>query len=72
MNIREEARAMKLAAPKLAASSADRRNAALAAVAAALDAKRDEIFAANHADMDAAAADGVSGAVMKRLKYDTG
>ncbi|MBR0398552.1 MAG: glutamate-5-semialdehyde dehydrogenase [Eubacterium sp.] len=72
MNIREEARAMKLAAPKLAASSAEQRNAALAAVAAALDAKRDEIFAANHADMDAAAADGVSGAVMKRLKFDTG
>ena len=72
MNIREEARAMKLAAPKLAASSAEQRNAALAAVAAALDAKRDDIFAANHADMDAAAADGVSGAVMKRLKFDTG
>ena len=72
MKIREEARAMKLAAPKLAASTQEQRNAALAAVATALDAKREEIFAANHADMDAAELSGVSGAVMKRLKFDAG
>ncbi len=72
MKIREEARAMKLAAPKLAAESEAQRNAALAAVGAALDANREAIFAANHADMDAAAEDGVSGAVMKRLKFDEG
>ena len=72
MKIREEARAMKLSAPRLAAASEAQRNAALAAVGAALDANREAIFAANHADMDAAAEDGVSGAVMKRLKFDEG
>ncbi|MBR2189017.1 MAG: glutamate-5-semialdehyde dehydrogenase [Eubacterium sp.] len=72
MDIREEARRMKLDAPKMAASSAEVRNAALEAAAEALEARREEIFAANRADMEAAEAAGISGAVMKRLKFDEG
>ena len=44
MDIREEARKMKLAAPVLAASSADLRNAALQKIADALKEKKEEIF----------------------------
>ena len=50
MNIREEARKMKLDAPVLAASSNEARNAALNAIADALISRKDEIFAANAED----------------------
>ena len=70
MNIKEEAAKMKLAAPAMAASSIEERNAALVGIAAALEAHREEIFAANALDMQAAQAGGVSSAICKRLKYD--
>lgn len=72
MNIREEARKMKLAAPELAASSNTTRNAALEAIAVALEANRDAIFAANAEDLAAADANGVTGATKKRLRFDEG
>lgn len=72
MNIREEARKMKLAAPELAASSNTTRNAALEAIAVALEANRDAIFAANARDLAAADANGVTGATKKRLRFDEG
>ena len=72
MNIKEEAHKMKLISPVLAASSADKRNQALLDIAEALEAGKDEIFAANKEDMEAAARSGISGAVMKRLKFDEG
>ena len=70
MNIREEARKMKLAAPVLAASSNEMRNNALRAIAGALAAKKDEIFAANAEDCRAAGENGIAQAVMKRLVFN--
>ena len=72
MNIREEAHKMKLAAPRLAATSGEMRNTALAHIAEALRENREAIFAANKTDLDNAAKAGVSGAVVKRLKFDEG
>ncbi len=72
MNIREEAHRMKLVAPKLAATKEEVRNAALAAIAENLKAHQQEIFAENHKDLDAARENGISDAVMKRLKFDEG
>lgn len=54
----------------MAALSLEIRNQALTDAAAALAANREEIFAANRADMEAAKESGVAPAVMKRLKFD--
>ncbi len=70
MNIREEARKMKLDAPVLAASSNDTRNAALRLIGEELTARKEEIFAANAEDCRAAEEDGVAQAVMKRLRFN--
>ena len=72
MNIKEEARRMKMAAPALAASTNEARNAALEQIALALEAHREEIFAANAQDLAAADENGVTGATRKRLKFDDG
>lgn len=72
MNIKEKARRMKLAAPALAASTNEARNAALEQIALALEAHREEIFAANAQDLAAADENGVTGATRKRLKFDDG
>ena len=72
MNIREEAHKMKLASPRLAATSARMRNAALSQVAKALSENEELIFAANKKDLENAEKAGVSGAVIKRLKFDAG
>lgn len=70
MNIKEEARRMKLAAPILAATTNEQRNAALEAIAVALEEKQAEIFQANAQDLAAADKNGVTGATKKRLKFD--
>ena len=70
MNIREEARKMKLDAPVLAASSNEARHAALNAIADALISRKDEIFAANAEDCRAAEENGIAPAVMKRLLFN--
>ena len=70
MNIREEARKMKLVAPVLAASSNEMRNKALLAIKDALRAGKKEIFAANEKDCSAAAENGIAPAVMKRLAFN--
>ena len=70
MNIREEARKMKLDAPILAASSNEMRNAALRAIGEELAAQKDEIFAANAEDCRAAEENGIAPAVMKRLLFN--
>ncbi|MBQ9156010.1 MAG: glutamate-5-semialdehyde dehydrogenase [Eubacterium sp.] len=72
MNIAEQAHKMKLASPKLAASSLEQRNQALDIIAEALQAHKEEIFAANVQDMGRADETGVSAAVKKRLKFDEG
>lgn len=70
MSIKEEALKMKLASPKLAASPMEIRNGALGKIAEALKAHAAEIFAANALDMNAAAENGISENILKRLKYD--
>ena len=72
MNIQEEARKMKLAAPRLAASVGEVRSAALLKIATALEENRDAIFAANAEDLAAADEAGISKAVKKRLLFDEG
>lgn len=70
MDIRTEVKKMKKDSPAMAALSLETRNQALAAVAAALSAQKEEIFSANREDMEAAAQAGIAPAVMKRLKFD--
>lgn len=72
MTIKDEARRMKLAAPALAATTNEARNAALEAIAVALEKNGDAIFAANAIDLAAADENGVTGATKKRLKFDEG
>lgn len=70
MNIQIEAHNMKLAAPKLAATSADDRNKALLMIADALSKNKEEIFAANNEDMEAATSEGLAQSILKRLKFN--
>ena len=72
MSIKEDVKKMKAAAPYLAASTVDERNNALRLIADALRSNADDIFAANKLDTDKAEADGISQAVMKRLKFTEG
>ena len=68
----EIARAAREASFALAASAAGVRNGALLAVADALEAAKEEIFAANALDLAAAKEEGLAAPVMKRLKFDEG
>ena len=54
MGVREEARRMKAAAPRLGASSLEQRNDALARIAAGLRDAAPTIFEANRLDLAAA------------------
>ena len=72
MLFQEQVRKVKQAAPKLAATTNEQRNAALTAVREALLQHQAEIFEANKQDLAQAEADGVSGPVLKRLKFDEG
>ena len=72
MLFQEQVRKVKKAAPKLAATTNEQRNVALAAVKAALLQHQAEIFESNKQDLAQAEADGVSGSVLKRLKFDEG
>lgn len=68
--ITDQARQMKLVAPRMAATSLGARNAALAAIAQGLQDHADEIFAANQLDLEAARQNDVAPTVQKRLRYD--
>lgn len=70
--IREEVTKVKLSAPLLAGTSEKKRNQALQAIAKALTAQKEEIFAANAADMEQARKEGIASPVLKRLKFDNG
>ena len=70
IEIADIAREMKLASPAVAATSAETRNAALAAIKESLASHAAEIFEANEADLAAAEASGVAPAIVKRLKFD--
>ena len=70
MGVREDVFQMKAAAPYLAATTREQRDAALKAVADALAAARDEIFAANARDLAAAEKSGVAASIVQRLRFD--
>lgn len=70
MDIREQAKFVKLASPKMAGSSEEQRNNALQAVVKALEERKEEIYAANKADLEQAAKDNVAAPIVKRLKFD--
>lgn len=70
MNIQEEAHNMKLAAPKLAATTIDQRNKALLMIADDLEKNKKEIFEANDEDIEAANANGLAQSIIKRLKFN--
>lgn len=66
--VEAKAQAAKQAAAKLAVTSTAVKNAALLAMAAALEAQQSEILAANELDMTAAAAKGMKSSMLDRLK----
>lgn len=66
--VQAKAQAAKKAAAKLAVTSTAVKNAALLAMAAALEVKQSEILAANERDMTAAAAKGMKSSMLDRLK----
>lgn len=66
--VKAKAQAAKQAAAKLAVTSTAVKNAALLAMAAALEAQQSEILAANERDMTAAAGKGLKSSMLDRLK----
>lgn len=70
MSIKEETKKMKESAPFLAASSGEIRNNALAGIRSKLTEHAEDIFAENAKDLEAAERNGVSAAVIKRLKFN--
>lgn len=70
MNIKEEAKAVKLASPKMAGTSEEARNKALLEVVKQLKARQQEIFEANAMDLKQAEIDKVAAPIIKRLKFD--
>lgn len=66
--VKAKAQAAKRAAAKLAVTSTAVKNAALMAMAAALEAQQSEILAANERDMTVAAAKGMKSSMLDRLK----
>ena len=66
------AKSARKASIKAASLSTEMKNAALGAVAKALDAAADNIFEANEQDLDNARKTGLAGALLKRLKFDRG
>jgi glutamate-5-semialdehyde dehydrogenase len=70
MSILETAIAAKSASIGLSAVKTDTKNKALAAIAAALERRSDEIIAANAADLAAAEKNNLAAPLLKRLKFD--
>lgn len=66
--VKAKSQAAKQAAAKLAVTSTAVKNAALLAMAAALEAQQAEILSANERDMTAAAAKGMKSSMLDRLK----
>lgn len=66
--VKAKAQAAKQAAAKLAVTSTAVKNAALLAMAAALEAQQAEILSANEHDMTAAATKGMKSSMLERLK----
>ncbi|EID84430.1 gamma-glutamyl phosphate reductase [Treponema sp. JC4] len=70
MDIKKVCSSLRVASGKLALQNACQKNAALEAVAVALDKKRASIIAANKADVEAARAGGLSESIIDRLLLD--
>ncbi len=70
MDITKMCTSLRAASQKLALQNASQKNAALEAVAAALDKNRDIIISANKDDIDAARASGMSESIIDRLMLD--
>ena len=70
MDITKVCTSLRTASQKLALQNASEKNAALEAVAAALDKNRDAIIAANKDDLDAGIAAGMSESILDRLMLD--
>ena len=70
MDLKKTTDSLRAASQKLALQNASVKNAALEAVALALDKNRDSIIAANKDDLDAAMAAGMSQSLMDRLMLD--
>ena len=71
MNIRTMASEARAASETLATLSLEARNAALLAIARALEAEKASIEAANHEDVAAVTRDALAPALLKRLKFDS-
>ncbi|MGN1044599.1 MAG: glutamate-5-semialdehyde dehydrogenase [Candidatus Methanomethylophilaceae archaeon] len=69
-DIVSDIRNAKSEARRLAAVPTDRKDAALEAMASALDRRRTEVLEANAADMERAASEGIGKVMMKRLAVD--
>lgn len=69
MSTRTSALAAKAASRALATLGTDAKNAALLAIADALEAREPEIRTANDADLDAARRDGLAAPLLKRLSF---
>ena len=70
MDIKKVCSSLRVASGKLALQNACQKNAALEAVAVALDKNRVSIIAANRADVEAARAGGLSESIIDRLLLD--
>ena len=70
MDITKVCTSLRTASQKLALQNASQKNAALEAVAVALDKNRDSIIAANKDDLDAGIAAGMSESILDRLMLD--
>ena len=70
MDIKKVCSSLRVASGKLALQNACQKNAALEAIAVALDKNRASIIAANKADVDAARAGGLSESIIDRLLLD--
>ena len=68
-DLHQMASASREAALILAAADLSQRNAALLAMAKALNAHKDEIFTANDADVAQATVDGLAAPLLKRLAF---
>ena len=70
--VRRAAETAKAASMALAQTTGEQRNAALAAMAAALRAHEEDVLAANGRDMEAARAEGTKESLLDRLLLDSG
>lgn len=70
MDIKDLAQQAKLASFQLAAVDSDAKNRALTAIAKALEARREDILAANRDDLARSEAENLAAPLLKRLRFD--